>query len=312
VRPLAQGFSIAELRFCGAWTGGPWRRMAPGRRRPFPGSARAAAVPRSRSCRRPSTAAFFRGVETRAPDRRRDKSARRRCPDTFGSLPKRLFGRFQKSHAKFPPARSIRAAGQPFGVIQQHFQTHAASKNCWWPFAHRQRLRRLDEAPRPARCISQYSSFTSLSLAASPLRHGYSIFIGFPLIALTFVNRRPAGRACRRLGRLEVDVGSPSRGKTTSLLAVSVSHFEEHWDVELDSPLGLQMKHRRPSTKRGMARWAADHAVDRIRDRFGWDAIGYGLVALGTSSSRPRRVSKTRRKEAVTVTSTSCLQRCVL
>jgi hypothetical protein len=28
--------------------------------------------------------------------------------------------------------------------------------------------------------------------AASPLRHGYSIFIGFPLIALTFVNRRPA------------------------------------------------------------------------------------------------------------------------
>src|SRR3954468_21803793 len=63
--------------------------------------------------------------------------------------------------------------------------------------------------------------------------------------------------------------------KTISLLAISVSHLEEHWDLELELPLGLEDEHRRPGTRMGMARWAADRAIDKIRDRFGWDAIGY-------------------------------------
>ena len=74
--------------------------------------------------------------------------------------------------------------------------------------------------------------------------------------------------------------------KTISLLAISVSHLERHWDVQLELPLGLEDEKRRPGTKRGMARWTADRAVDNIRDRFGWEAVEYGS-ALGLSRSVP-------------------------
>src|SRR4029079_4686788 len=75
--------------------------------------------------------------------------------------------------------------------------------------------------------------------------------------------------------------------KTLSLLAISVSHLEKHWEVQLELPLGLEDEKRRPGTKKGMARWTADRAVDTIRDRFGWDAVGYGSVVLGPSRSVP-------------------------
>ena len=70
------------------------------------------------------------------------------------------------------------------------------------------------------------------------------------------------------------------------MLGISVSHLERHWDVQLELPLGLEDEKRRPGSKSGMARWKADRAVDKIRDRFGWDAAGYGS-ALGLSCSVP-------------------------
>jgi DNA polymerase-4 len=75
--------------------------------------------------------------------------------------------------------------------------------------------------------------------------------------------------------------------KTVSLLAISVSHLERHWKQQLELPLGLADEKRRPGTKKGLARWTADRAIDRIRDRFGWDAVGYGSVLLETSRSVP-------------------------
>jgi DNA polymerase-4 len=75
--------------------------------------------------------------------------------------------------------------------------------------------------------------------------------------------------------------------KTISLLAISVSNLERHADVQLELPLGLDDHDHRPGSKRGMARWMADCAIDMIRDRFGWEAVGYGSVALGLARSVP-------------------------
>ena len=75
--------------------------------------------------------------------------------------------------------------------------------------------------------------------------------------------------------------------KTVSLLAISLSHLEHHWKLQLELPLRLEDEKRRPGTKRGMARWTADRAVDMIRNRFGWDAVGYGSAVLGPSRSVP-------------------------
>ena len=75
--------------------------------------------------------------------------------------------------------------------------------------------------------------------------------------------------------------------KTVSLLAISVSHLEKHWKLQLELPLGLADEKRQPGSKKGIARGTADRAVDKIRDRFGWNAIGYGSVVLGASRSVP-------------------------
>jgi DNA polymerase IV len=72
-----------------------------------------------------------------------------------------------------------------------------------------------------------------------------------------------------------------------SLLAIAVSHLEKNSEIQLDLPLGLRDEARRPGSRRGMARSAADRAVDRIRERFGWEAVGYGSVALGFARSVP-------------------------
>ena len=87
------------------------------------------------------------------------------------------------------------------------------------------------------------------------------------------------------------------REKALSLLAISVSHLEEQPDLQLELPLGLQGEKCRPGTKLAMARPSTDCAVDRIRNRFGWDAIGYGSVVFELSRSVPDEFRKLAEKD---------------
>jgi DNA polymerase-4 len=70
-----------------------------------------------------------------------------------------------------------------------------------------------------------------------------------------------------------------------SLLGISVSHLTKDTDLQLHLPLGLEA--RCSDGKRILPRAAADGAVDTIRNRFGWEAIGYGSVILGPGRSVP-------------------------
>jgi DNA polymerase-4 len=85
--------------------------------------------------------------------------------------------------------------------------------------------------------------------------------------------------------------------KTVSLLGISVSNLEEHPIVQLELPLGLDDEPRRPGTRRGSARSAADRAVDRIRNQFGWGAVGYGSATAGLSRSVPDEFRQLAKKE---------------
>ena len=68
---------------------------------------------------------------------------------------------------------------------------------------------------------------------------------------------------------------------TISLLGISVSHLTKQEERQLDLPLGGNG--RRFETAPG----AADSALDTIRERFGWKAIGYGSVVLDSGRSVP-------------------------
>jgi DNA polymerase IV len=72
-----------------------------------------------------------------------------------------------------------------------------------------------------------------------------------------------------------------------SLLGIRVSHLTKDSELQLALPLGLDDSGRRRASKGGAMRCAADRAVDTIRERFGWQAIGYGSVVLDLARTVP-------------------------
>jgi DNA polymerase-4 len=85
--------------------------------------------------------------------------------------------------------------------------------------------------------------------------------------------------------------------RAISLLAISVSHLDADGALQFEFPLGLEDEKRRPGAKRGRSRFVADRAVDAIRDRFGWDSVGYASVALGLPRSVPDGFRELAEKE---------------
>ena len=67
--------------------------------------------------------------------------------------------------------------------------------------------------------------------------------------------------------------------------------------MQLELPLGLADEARRPGSKKGGARALADGAIDKVRDRFGWIAVGYGPCASASLRSVPDAFRRLAEKE---------------
>lgn len=75
--------------------------------------------------------------------------------------------------------------------------------------------------------------------------------------------------------------------RNISLLAISVSHLVPDRALQFELSLDGLRDARRPGTRSGAARRQADGAMDKVRSRFGWEAIGYGSVVLEAPKSVP-------------------------
>ncbi|RUT82347.1 hypothetical protein EOD14_27720 [Mesorhizobium sp. M7A.T.Ca.US.000.02.1.1] len=143
---------------------------------------------------------------------------------------------------------------------------------------------RLRAKARPGRTVTVRVRFADLTAVTR------SITLGQPISA-TAMLAEIAGDLVRGV------LADNPHERTISLLAISVSHLEESFELQLELPLGLADEKRRPGTRKGLARFDADRAIDKIRERFGKQAVGYGTVALEAARSVPDEFRELAEKE---------------
>jgi DNA polymerase IV len=69
-----------------------------------------------------------------------------------------------------------------------------------------------------------------------------------------------------------------------TLLAVSVSGLVDEPVLQLELPFGFDDANCRPGSVVAAARWGADRAMDKVRARFGRDAVGYATTLLSDAA----------------------------
>ena len=143
---------------------------------------------------------------------------------------------------------------------------------------------RLRQSARPGRTVTARVRFADLRSVSR------SVTLDAPISATTML-----AEIAEELVRGAL--AEHAQERFISLLAISVSHLERCWDLQLELPLELPDERRRPGTRHGLARWSADRAVDAIRDRWGWEAVGYGSVALGQARLVPDAFRELAEKE---------------
>jgi len=74
-----------------------------------------------------------------------------------------------------------------------------------------------------------------------------------------------------------------------SLLGISVSNLVDRAALQLELPLQLagDADAVRAGSTMGSARWALDQSIDKVRQRFGRDAVGFATVALSAMALVP-------------------------
>ena len=72
-----------------------------------------------------------------------------------------------------------------------------------------------------------------------------------------------------------------------TLLAISITQLQRDPQIQLELPFDRLSGRLRPGSARGLNRAQADGAIDRIRDKFGRESVGYGSAVLRRQNRVP-------------------------